>query len=71
MDQPTEMPVERNGARVYSSKYLRVTGPKDNQEDHGSHLDKRVYLKAFSGGILKVIYTRGGETFEKGLKITD
>ena len=63
----------RSGSRstnvVWSTKYLRVTGPIDNQERHGSHLDKRVYLKALTGGYLRIIYDRSGQRFEKTVLI--
>lgn len=70
VDSPTAIPLARNGTSVWSTKYLRVTGPIDNQEAHGSHLDKRVYLKAFTGGYLKIKYTREGRTFQKVVKIS-
>lgn len=69
VDSPTEIPYERKGTNVFSTHYLRVTGPVDNQEDHGSHKDKRVYIKAFTGGNLQVVYTRAGQKFSMGVTI--
>lgn len=73
VDSPTEIPIRRTGRQgtiLLSTKYLRVTGPVDNQEDHGSHVDKRVYLKAFTGGYLKIKYEREGRIFQKVVKIS-
>lgn len=67
----TPVPFGRKDGVLFSTRYLKVVGPVDNQEQHGSHLDKRVYLKALPGGYLKVVYTRAGQDFEQGFRVAE